>query len=88
VFLGAGDGSFLMVTNNNIFDAMGGALAVGDFSGDAKADLAVVTDPANLHLLLDDGTGAFQNVTNYDRYRCMAHDQSLERQTRVRQNTP
>ena len=46
---------------------MGGALAVGDFNGDAKADLAVVNDTANLHLLLGDGTGAFVIVTNYDR---------------------
>ena len=46
---------------------MGGALAVGDFNGDAKADLAVVNDTANLHFLLGDGTGAFVIVTNYDR---------------------
>ncbi len=66
VFLGGGDGSFLIVTNN-LLNAMGGALAVGDFNGDAKADLAVVNDTANLHLLLGDGTGAFVIVTNYDR---------------------
>jgi hypothetical protein len=31
-----GDGTFLIVTNS-LLNAMGGALAVGDFNGDAKA---------------------------------------------------
>ncbi len=67
VLLGGGDGSFLMATNYNL-DPMGGVLSVGDFNGDAKPDLAVVTDPSYLRLLLGDGTGAFMNVTNYDRH--------------------
>jgi len=66
VFLGGGDGSFLIVTNN-LLTAMGGALAVGDFNGDANADLAIVNDTAKLHFLLGNGTGAFVIVTNYDR---------------------
>ena len=36
---------------------MGGVLSVGDFNGDAKPDLAVVTDPSYLRLFLGDGTG-------------------------------
>jgi len=67
VLLATRDGSFLMVTNYTLGLApVGGTMELGDFNGDAKPDLAAITGTSDLILFLGDGTGAFQNLTNYD----------------------
>src|SRR5207237_9620955 len=66
VLLGNGDGTFQSAVN---YDAGTNpvSVAVGDFDGDGKPDLAVVNSGStNVALLLGKGDGTFQNAVNYD----------------------
>jgi len=71
VLLGNGDGTFQPTVNYNAGKSPG-RVAVGDFNGDGKPDLAV-TDivsgkqivPGNLWVLLGNGDGTFQSAVNY-----------------------
>ncbi len=70
LFLGNGDGTFQAERR---FDAGDGArsLAVGDFNGDGRLDLAVTNfviayGPANVSVLLGNGDGTFQAVRSFD----------------------
>lgn len=65
VFFGDGKGSF---SGNNDSDGGGdvpGAIAVGDFNGDGKLDVAVANfDNEDLSILLNDGSGNFNQANN------------------------
>jgi uncharacterized protein (UPF0548 family) len=65
VLLGNGDGTF----QNAVNYAAGSApfsVAVGDFNGDGKQDLAVANaSSGNVSVLLGSGKGTFQNAVNY-----------------------
>src|SRR2546429_114664 len=66
VLLGNGDGTFQSAVN---YDAGTDpvSVAVGDFNGDGKPDLAVVNSGStNVALLLGKGDGTFQSAVNYD----------------------
>ncbi len=59
ILLGDGAGAFTAVSSTVVGDAPE-AIAVGDFNGDGKLDLAVVNEGGNsLSILLGDGTGNF-----------------------------
>src|SRR5258708_18503968 len=65
VVLGVGDGTFQAAVN-----CSGGSgpvfVAVGDFNGDGKSDLAVANSSSNnVSVLLGDGDGTFQAAVNY-----------------------
>ncbi len=67
ILLGDGAGSFGAPTN---FNLLGGTspmgVAVGDFNGDTKLDLAVANDGSNsVSILLGDGAGSFGTATNF-----------------------
>ena len=65
VLLGNGDGTFQAAVN---YAAGAGpsSVAVGDFNGDGKADLAVANyDSDNVSVLLGNGDGTFQAAVNY-----------------------
>src|SRR5437773_11481852 len=66
VLLGNGDGTFQSAIN---YDAGKDpvSVAVGDFNGDGKPDLAVVSSGStNVAVLLGKGDGTFQSAVNYD----------------------
>src|SRR5438445_3782283 len=66
VLLGNGDGTFQSAVN---YDAGTNpvSVAVGDFNGDGKPDLAVVNSGStNLAVLLGKADGTFQSAVNYD----------------------
>src|SRR5216683_919709 len=65
VLLGNGDGTFQAAAN---YTAGSGpqSVAVGDFNGDGKPDLAVANSLSNdVSVLLGNGDGAFQPAVNY-----------------------
>ena len=65
ILLGDGTGNFSAPTNF----AVGGhplSVAVGDFNGDGKQDLAVANyDSSTVSILLGDGAGSFSAPTNF-----------------------
>jgi hypothetical protein len=64
VLLGNGDGTLQPALT---YDAGFGitSVAVGDFNGDDKLDLAVVNFGSNVSILLGNGDGTFQSAVNY-----------------------
>ena len=68
VLLGNGDGTFKAAVNYTTYAAGSPfAVAVGDFNGDGKADLAVANLYGNnVSVLLGNGDGTFQAATNYN----------------------
>ncbi|MEG4815246.1 S8 family serine peptidase [Microcoleus sp. K5-D4] len=65
ILLGNGTGSFGTATS---FDVVSSpyAVAVGDFNGDSKPDLATANGGNNVSLLLGTGTGTFGAATNFN----------------------
>ena len=61
VLLGNGDGTFQAAQDYPAFQ--GGVLAVGDFNGDGKLDLAVAG--GDVYILLGNGDGTFQAAQSY-----------------------
>src|SRR5205807_1266513 len=65
ILLGTGTGSFSAATNF----AVGSnpiSVAIGDFNGDGKSDLAVANQLSNnVSILLGSGTGSFSAATNF-----------------------
>lgn len=66
VFLGNGDGTF-QSPKTSYTTATVGAIAVGDFNGDHKTDIAVVDHPY-VSVLLGNGDGTFQSPINNDSF--------------------
>jgi len=65
ILLGNGDGTFQAAVNYGVGSAPT-SVAVGDFNGDGKLDLAVVNELSNnFSILLGNGDGTFQAAVNY-----------------------
>jgi FG-GAP-like repeat/FG-GAP repeat len=65
VLLGNGDGTFQAALNYDAgVDPV--SVAIGDFNGDDKLDLAVVNIGNSVSVLLSNGDGTFQPAVNYD----------------------
>jgi hypothetical protein len=62
VFLGKGDGTFEAALDSNATSSQY-SLAVGDFNGDGKPDLAVIVEGGNLSVMLGLGNGKFAKPT-------------------------
>jgi len=67
VLLGNGDGTFHAATSSPFMvDSGPTSIAVGDFNGDGKPDLAVANGTSNdVSVLLGNGDGSFQTAVNY-----------------------
>ena len=66
VLLGNGDGTFRTAVNYGVGTSPG-SMAVGDFNGDGKLDLAVGNyGSSNVSVLLGNGGGTFQAALNFD----------------------
>ena len=71
ILLGNGAGNFSAPTNFGV-GIQPTSVAVGDFNGDGKQDLAVVNNgaafnnPSNVSILLGNGAGNFSAATNFD----------------------
>lgn len=64
VLLGNGDGTFQnQVTYTTVTGSI--SVAVGDFNGDGKPDLAVAIESGGVNVLLGNGDGTFQNEVTY-----------------------
>ena len=64
VLLGKGDGTFQTQKTYAVGNGPN-SVAVGDFNGDGKADLAVANYDNNVSVLLGNGDGTFQTQTTY-----------------------
>jgi FG-GAP-like repeat/FG-GAP repeat/Bacterial pre-peptidase C-terminal domain len=66
ILLGDGTGNFSSPTNFTTGDyTIPTSVAVGDFNGDGKQDLAVAKQSNSVSILLGDGTGNFSAPTNF-----------------------
>jgi VCBS repeat protein/FG-GAP repeat protein len=70
ILLGKGDGTFEAAVNYSVSSSSTNSptsIAVGDFNGDGKLDLAVANGPANtVSILLGNGDGTFQAPSQYN----------------------
>ena len=66
VLLGNGDGTFKNAVSYLSAGQNSYSLAVADFNGDGKSDLAVSNESASATLLLGAGNGTFQVATSYE----------------------
>jgi hypothetical protein len=64
ILLGNGNGTFGVATNFAV-GATQRSIAVGDFNGDGKVDLAVTNSGNNVSILLGTGAGSFGAATNF-----------------------
>jgi len=62
ILLGNGDGTFQSARN---FDVNAKSIAVADFNGDHKLDLAAIAQSGNVDVVVGTGTGTFQPVATY-----------------------
>ena len=67
VLLGEGNGTFQVAVN---YPNGGLSLAVGDFNGDGKPDLAAVQNGSSVAILIGNGDGSFQPAKNYSTVCC------------------
>ena len=66
ILLGNGAGSFSTASNfGGVGASLLAVLAVGDFNGDGKQDLAVENSSFTVAILLGDGTGSFSGATSF-----------------------
>jgi hypothetical protein len=65
VLLGKGDGTFQAPVSYGTSSGGAQAVAVGDFNGDGKPDLAVVDNDFTLNVLLNRGDGIFTSGNSY-----------------------
>jgi hypothetical protein len=64
--LGTGTGSFGTATNFDTGAYRPSSVAVSDFNGDSKPDLATANTAGNVSILLGTGTGSFGVATNFN----------------------
>jgi len=64
VLLGNGAGSFAAATGSTVGTAPS-AIAIGDFNGDGKLDVATANASANVSVLLGTDTGSFAAAVDY-----------------------
>jgi len=70
VLLGNGDGTFQAAANYSVGSLLypymsPASVAVGDFNGDGKADLATANQFGNVSVLLGNGDGTFETAAHY-----------------------
>jgi hypothetical protein len=63
VFLGKGDGTFKALTPQSVVG--GSDLAIADFNGDGKLDVALSSYPNGVEILLGNGDGTFKPEVSY-----------------------
>src|SRR6476661_1378776 len=66
ILLGTGTGSFGTATSFDTGAYRPSSVAVGDFNGDSKPDLATANTAGNVSILLGTGTGSFGVATNFN----------------------
>src|SRR6476469_1185575 len=66
ILLGTGTGSFGTATSFDTGAYRPSSVAVGDFNGDSKPDLATANTAGNVSILLGTGTGSFGAATNFN----------------------
>ncbi len=66
ILLGTGTGSFGTATNFDTGAYRPSSVAVSDFNGDSKPDLATANTAGNVSILLGTGTGSFGVATNFN----------------------